>query len=405
MGDVYGSAKVRVYCRTASCCPRFTDEDRYPLAASAEGAGMLACRQCRPYRLPPALARGRGAPELVCRGIRLIVDGALDEGTEASLAARLGVSGRHLRRLFMTHLGVTPDFLARSCRAHFARRLLDDTDISVTDVAFAAGYGSARQFNREFKRIFRDTPSRLRAGPVPGGRRAADGALTLRLWFTGALDWDALTAFLAARAVPEVEQVDGRTYRRTIMVAGDPGFVELSPGGRDYLNLRVRLPHWASLMHVADRARKIAGLDELLVPGCWDPFEVGVAAIIEHYEASPAWRPIMHRLVSQLGRPVPGHAPSGLTRTFPEPGVVARAGTSLEAVSLTRTQAKAVASFASAVEHDAIRLDGSMTSGQLIGAITAVPGVSASTAEYLALRMGEPAEARTFLPDRSSVGG
>jgi AraC family transcriptional regulator, regulatory protein of adaptative response / DNA-3-methyladenine glycosylase II len=414
MGDVYGSAKVRVYCRTRSCCPRFTDEDRYPLAAAAEAAGMRACEDCRPYRVPQALARGRGAPELVCRGVRLIVEGALDEGTEASLAARLGVSGRHLRRLFLSHAGVTPDVLARSCRAHFARRLLDDTDLSVTEVAFAAGYGSARQFNRETKRIFRDTPSRLRASPVFPGRLAADSGLALRLWFTGPLDWDALTAFLAARAVPGVEHVDGRVYRRTIVADGEPGALELSPGGRDYLNLRVDLPHWEGLVHVAARARKIASLDEdpvrparllaadpviaplvaarpgIRVPGCWDPFEVGVAAIIEQQAAPPASRPVLEGLVTGLGRRVPGLAPFGLTHAFPGPCVLARARGDLQASGLTSGQAGMVISFASAVEQGAIRLDGSMTSSQLISSIAAVPGITASTAEYLALRMGEP---------------
>jgi AraC family transcriptional regulator of adaptative response / DNA-3-methyladenine glycosylase II len=415
MGDVYGSAKVRVYCRTPSCCPRFTDEDRYPLAATAEAAGLRPCKDCRPYRLPQALARGRGAPELVCRGVRLIADGVLDEATETSLAARLGVSGRHLRRMFTTYVGVTPGVLARSCRAHFARRLLDDTGLSVTEVAFAAGYGSARQFNREFKRIFGDTPSQQRAtSALRAGWLGAGTGLTLRLWFTGPLDWEALTAFLAARAVPGVEQVDGRVYRRTIMVDGDPGVLELSPGGRDYLNLLVRLPRWETLMHVAAQARKIAGLDEdpasparrlaadpvigpllaarpgVRVPGCWDPFETGVAAIIEQQAAPPASRPVLQRLVAGLGRRVPEPGLSRLTHAFPGPGVLARAPAGLQASGLTSAQARAVSSFASAVEQGVIRFDGSMTSGQLISSVAAVPGIAASTAEYLALRMGEP---------------
>jgi AraC family transcriptional regulator, regulatory protein of adaptative response / DNA-3-methyladenine glycosylase II len=414
MGDVYGSAKAGIYCRTLSCCPQFTDEDRYPLAATAEAAGMRACRACRPYRLPPALARGRGAPELVCRGVRLIVDGALDAGTEASLAARLGVSARHLRRMFTTHVGVTPDGLARSCRAHFAHRLLDDTDLSVTEVAFAAGYGSARQFNREFKRIFRDTPSQLRAATRLSPRwLGADGGLTLRLWFTGPLDWGALTAFLAARAVPGVEHVDGPIYRRTIVVDDDPGVLELSPGGCDYLNLRVHLPRWESLMHVAAQARNIAGLDEdpvtsawlvavdeeieplqaarpgIRVPGCWDPFEVGVAAIVGQQAAPLASPPVMQQLVSGLGGQVPGLEPYRLTRTFPAPGVLARSRTGLQASGLTSAQTDTVTSFASAVEQGVIRLDGSMASEQLIGSMAAISGISARTAEYLALRMGE----------------
>jgi len=375
---------------------------------------MRACRDCRPYRFPAALARDRGVPELVCRGVRLIVDGALDEGTEASLAARLGMSGRHLRRMFTAYVGVTPDGLARSCRAHFARRLLDDTDISVTEVAFAAGYGSTRQFNREFNRIFGGTPSRLRAASrFSPGRLGSDSGLPLRLWFTGPLDWDGLAAFLAARAVPGVERVDGPIYRRTIRVDGDPGVLELSPGGDDYLNLRVCLPRWGSLMHVAARARKIAGLDEdpadparllaadpvmgpllaarpgIRVPGCWDPFEVGVAAIVDQQAAPPASRSVMQRLVTGLGRQVPGLGPFGLTHAFPAPGVLARAHGSLQAAGLTSAQAQTVTSFASAAGQGIIRLDASMTSVQLTTSLATIPGITASTAEYVALRMGE----------------
>jgi AraC family transcriptional regulator, regulatory protein of adaptative response / DNA-3-methyladenine glycosylase II len=429
MGDVYGSAKAGIYCRTLSCCPQFKDEDRYPLAATAEAAGMRACRACRPYRLPQALARGGGAPELVCRGVRLIAEGALDVGTEDSLAARLGVSARHLRRMFTAHVGVTPDGLARSCRAHFAHRLLDDTDLSVTEVAFAAGYGSARQFNREFKRIFRDTPSQLRAATrLSPGWLGAAGGLALRLWFTGPLDWRALTAFLAARAVPGVEDVDGPVYRRTIMVDDGPGVLELSPGGSDYLNLRVHLPRWESLMHVAAQARNIAGLDEdpvssarLLAadeviglrpaarpasraPGCWDPFEVGVAAILEQQAAPPESPLVMQQLVSGLGGRVPGLEPFRLTHTFPAPGVLARARTVLETSGLTGAQADTVSSFASAVEHGVIRFDGSMTSAQLISSMAAISGITASTAEYLALRMGEGRGQRAT-PERPSPPG
>src|SRR5690606_23005525 len=118
----------------------------YTLAAAAEAAGYRACLRCRPYREEPPI--GDVGPDLVCRAVHLIVAGALDDGgRESDLAARLGVSARHLRRRFVEHAGVTPDQLARSRRAHFARRLLDDTDLSLTDVAFAAGFGSLRQFN------------------------------------------------------------------------------------------------------------------------------------------------------------------------------------------------------------------------------------------------------------------
>ena len=249
-----------IYCRPG--CggrPRPGNVRPYVLAAAAESDGFRPCLRCRPYRTPrPASWTG---PELVCRAVQLITDGALDGRTEDQLAARLGVSSRHLRRLFVAELGVTPDGLARSRRAHFARRLLDDTDLPIADVAFAAGFGSVRQLHRACHDIFRAAPGELRARRRVTdrlvGRRRPGPAPAL----SGRLDWDDLLAYLRPRAIPGVEQVDGDTYRRTIVVDGDPGVLELGPGGPDHLVLRVHLPHWEDLIHVAQRARRIASLD------------------------------------------------------------------------------------------------------------------------------------------------
>ena len=150
-----------VYCRPGCGAKPLAENVRtFELAASAEAAGFRACLRCRPYRAASPIASG--APELVCRAVQLIIDGVLDTGTQTSLGARLAVSPRHLRRIFNDHLGVTPDQLARSRRAHFARRLLDDTDLTAADVAFASGFASIRQFNREMREVFRASPSQLR---------------------------------------------------------------------------------------------------------------------------------------------------------------------------------------------------------------------------------------------------
>jgi AraC family transcriptional regulator, regulatory protein of adaptative response / DNA-3-methyladenine glycosylase II len=411
MSHVCGSGSVGLYCLPPGCSPELEDEAPYPLAASAEAIGLRACRVCRPYRLPQVAARN--APELVCRAVRLVVDGALDQGDEAALGVRIGLSGRHLRRLFMTYVGVTPDGVARSCRAHFARRLLDDSELSITDIAFASGYGSGRQFNREFQRIFSRSPSELRFGRSSGARVAADGGLTLRLWYSGPLDWDALMAFLADRAVPGVESVDGRTYRRTVLIEDDPGVLELGPGGGDYLNLRVHLPHWETLIHVAARARRIACLDEdptepqrtlaadallgpllakrpgVRLPGAWDPFEVGVSAILDQLLGRERSRRVAAHLVSTLGRPVPGLAPLGLTHAFPPAREMAQGRRAFYAAGLSPEQAEILETYAAGVELGAIQLDGRMSFEQLTSSIEAVPGISLSTAHFIALRMGE----------------
>src|SRR6266487_1902094 len=204
-----------IYCRPG-CGGRPLPGNVRPfwLAAAAEAAGYRACLRCRPYRAEPPTSWA--GPEVVCRAVQLILDGALDGKTEHDLGARLFVSARHLRRLFHDHLGVTPDHLARSSRAHFARRLLDDTDLTILDIAFASGFGSVRQFNRTMRQVFRASPTKLRNRRHRADRLVADGGLALRLPILPGYDWDAVRTFLAVRALPGVEAIQGDTYRRTI---------------------------------------------------------------------------------------------------------------------------------------------------------------------------------------------
>ncbi len=399
-----------IYCRPGcGARPRTENVKTYRLAAAAEAAGFRACFQCRPYRWPQSLSWAE--PELVCRAVRLILDGALDRANEECLGRRLGVSARHLRRLFTAHLGVTPDGLARSARAHFARRLLDDTDLPMLEIALATGFGSLRQFNRACREIFRASPRALRAKRRKADRLIADGGLGLRLAFRGRLDWSALAAYFAARATPGVEHISGATYRRTIVVDGDPGVIELSPGGDDYLVLVVHLPHWEELIHLVARARRIASLDldpdkpaehlapdptigplvrarpGLRPPGSWCPFEMGVRAIIGQQVTVAAANTIAGRLVERYGTSVPGLEQLGLTHTFPPATTLATAD--LAGIGLTRARQQAIASFARAVADDAIRLDGSVSLDELAASITALDGLGEWTAHYVALRLGE----------------
>jgi AraC family transcriptional regulator of adaptative response / DNA-3-methyladenine glycosylase II len=342
----------------------------------------------------------------------MILDGALDDGTEVDLGSRLGISPRHLRRLFSEHIGVTPDGLARSARVHFARRLLDDTDLTISEVAFAAGFGSVRQLNRACRDVFHESPRALRARRRRSDRLVADGGLVLRLAFEGLLDWDATLAYLAARAIEGVESVDTEVYRRTIVLDGDPGVVELLPSSDGGLLLRAHLPHWDGLVHVVQRVRRIANLDfdleaasqwlardrtvgpllrarpGLRPPGAWDPFETGVRAIIGQQVTVAGANTLTGRLVRRLGTPVPGLEQLGLTHTFPAPAVLASAD--LGGLGLTSTRAEAIRSFARAVASQAVRLDRSVPFERLISSIVAVDGLGAWTAHYLALRLGEP---------------
>jgi AraC family transcriptional regulator of adaptative response / DNA-3-methyladenine glycosylase II len=238
--------------------------------------------------------------------------------------------------------------------------------------------------------------------------------LTLQLWFSGPLDWEALSAFLAQRAVPGVEDVAGRSYRRTIVVEGGPGLLELEPGGRDQMQLRLHLPCWGELMHLAARARRIVSSDchvtqaaeslkadtaiepllaarpGVRVPGTWDPFEVGVAAIASQDRSLNESRELLGRLAACYGSAVPGLERFRLTHTFPSPAVLADAGTDLQAADIPADMAKTLRTYASAVEQGLLRREGGLNCDRLVSSISALPGVSVNSAQYLALRMGEP---------------
>jgi AraC family transcriptional regulator, regulatory protein of adaptative response / DNA-3-methyladenine glycosylase II len=410
--DTYSAVVTTgIYCRPG--CPgrpRAENVRRFANPAAAEAAGFRACHRCRPYRIAVPAADGWAGPDLVCRAVQLVLGGALDRGGEADLAARLGVSPRHLRRLFAEHVGTTPDALARSRRAHFARRLLDDTDLSVTAVAYAAGFGSPRQLNRACAEVFRATPSELRSRRRATDRLAADGGLALRLPFAGPLDRPALLDYFGLRSIPGVERVDGGAYRRTIVVDGDPGVLEVLPGGDDHVVLRFHLPHWEGLIHLVERARRMLGLDTdgaaaarhlaadpalgprvaarrgLRVPGAWDPLEIGVRAIVGQQVSVAAASTVTGRIVARHGTPVPGLAPLGLTHTFPTAATLA--GGDLDGLGLTGARARAIRAFAAAVDGGDIPLDPVTPLDDLVAAVTAVPGLGPWTAHYLALRLG-----------------
>lgn len=376
-----------IYCRPGcGARPRADNVRTFDSAAAAEAAGFRACLRCRPYRLAGSVPWRE--PELICRAVRLIIDGVLDMGTEEALGRRLGLSARHLRRLFHAHLGLTPDQLARSRRTHFARRLLDDTDLSVADVAFASGFGSIRQFNRAMRETFRASPQELRGRRRRADRLVIDGGLGLRLPFDGPYDWGWMLDFLAARAIVGVEAVSGDTYRRVITVDGGAGVLEVRPGGPDHLVLQAHLPYWEGLIHVVERTRHLLGLDfdlaaavdqlgrdptigpliakrpGLRPPGSWAPFEAAMATVTESAR--------LGALVREHGEPVPG-LPHGLTHAFPGPHALAT-----------------VHPLARAVVDGSVVLDGSVGLDALVAALTAVPGIDTGTAHHIALRVGEP---------------
>ncbi len=410
-----------IYCR-AGCpgTPLRRNTRPYAYAAAAEAAGFRPCLRCRPDREPdPGWV---DAPELVCRALRSIADGALDGATEDELAARLGVSARHLRRLFDAHVGATPAEVARSRRAHFARRLLDDTDLPVARISDAAGFNSVRQMNRVMKDVFHFTPQELRARRRAPDRCVTDGGLELRAPYRPPLAWDALLGFLAPRAIPGVEAVDldAGVYRRTVEVAGAPGVLEVwDEPERNALRLRAHLPAFDGLVHVVAGVRRLFDLDAdpqtidpvlardpalrplvrarpgLRVPGAIDPFELGVRAVLGQQVSVAAATRLAGRLVIAHGRAVPGIEPLGLTHLFPTPRRLARAD--LTTAGLPAARARAINEFAAAISSGRIDLEVGAGLDPTVAALRALPGFGDWTAQYVAMRgCGE----RDALPTR-----
>jgi AraC family transcriptional regulator of adaptative response / DNA-3-methyladenine glycosylase II len=401
-----------IYCRDGcSAHPSPRNVRHYSTAAAAEAAGFRACLRCRPYR-SPGPDPWVGNSELVCRAVRLVLDGALDDGNEQELAHRVGVSARHLRRLFQEHVGATPDEVARSRRAHFARRLLDETDLPIATVGFAAGFSSVRQMNRVMREVFRDSPSALRQRRHKHDRLVADGGLDLRLAFRAPLAWDAVVARLARHACPGVEAVEPDVYRRTIEIDGDPGVIELHrPVEPDHLRLRVHLPRWEGLIHVVQQARRVLDLDAdpqpiddaladdpmlarsvaecpgLRVGGTWDPFESAVRVVLGQQVGVRSANTFAGRLVEQCGRPVAGLDAFNLTHLFPDAATVAKAD--LGALGLTQARAATVQRLAEAVAHGDVVLDGARGLDATVESLAALPGIGPWTAQCIAMACGE----------------
>ncbi len=416
MEEFTGVVTTGIYCRPGCAgAPLARNTRPYTSAAAAEAAGFRPCLRCRPDREP--VAGWVEAPELVCRALRAIADGALDDATEDALAARLGVSARHLRRLFDVHVGATPAEVARSRRAHFARRLLDDTDLPSARVATAAGFNSVRQFNRVMKDVFRFTPQELRARRRRPDRLLTDGGLELRMPYRAPLAWTSILRFLEPRAMPGVEAVHlgtgdlgcGGSYRRVVELGGAPGVIEVwDEPERGALRLRVHLPEFDGLVHLLASVRRLFDLDAeptvidaalardrtlrplvrarrgIRVPGAIDPFEVSVRAVLGQQVSVGAATKLAGRLVERYGTPVPGIGALGLTHLFPDATTLAEAD--LTEVGLTRARARAVNGLATAVASGALSLHRARDLDHTIAELRSLPGFGPWTAQYVAMR-------------------
>src|SRR3954452_23627187 len=281
---------TRIYCRP-SCparLPRLENVRFYPTAAAAQAAGFRACLRCRPDAAP-------GSPEwnlradLAGRALRLIADGVVDREGVSGLARRLGYSERQVHRQLAAEVGAGPLALARAQRAQTARVLIETTDLTLTEVAFAAGFASVRQFNDTIRAIFARTPTALRRGRHAPGERVPV-AIALRLPFRAPFAAAEALAFLGARAVPGVEEVRDGAYRRVLRLDHGHAIAELRPAGA-HVACVLRLADVRDLASAVQRCRRTLDLDA-------DP-----VAVDEHLAADPLLRP---HVAATRGRRVPG---------------------------------------------------------------------------------------------------
>ena len=402
---------TRIYCRPVCPVPspKPANIRYYASAASAAEAGYRPCLRCRPEAAPGTPA-WLGTSAVVRRALQLIQEGALDASSVDALAARVGIGPRHLHRLFVQHVGASPVVVAQTRRLHFAKRLLDETNLRMTEIALAAGFGSLRRFNHAFQTTYRRPPRELRRARRDASAPAG-GEVVLRLAYRPPYDWAQVRDFLATRAVPGVERVDARGYARTVGVEGGHAIVCVRAlEGEHALELRARGAAPAALFQLSSAARRTFDLaadparialafraDPLLgplvarrpglrIPGAWDPFECAVRAVLGQQVSVAAGRTLAARLVARAGRAVAGGG-DGLTHLFPSPSALAAAN--LDGLGLPGARVRALQALAAAVAGGS--LDLGAPAPEVAARLEALPGFGAWTAQYVALRaLGEP---------------
>ena len=435
-----------IYCRPS--CPAITPKREnmrfHRSAAAAQEEGFRACKRCRPDASP-------GSPEwniradVVGRAMRLIADGVIDRDGVEGLASRLGYEQRQVRRLVTAELGAGPLAIARAQRAQTARILVETTALPLSEIAFAAGFASIRQFNATIREVFAVTPTQLRGAgprgrgrgpraaptrrllPVASGDPAAPGLIRLRLAYRAPIDADRMLGFLAARAIPGVESVqdDGR-YRRTIQLPNGTGIVSLGPlvpspaqrhPGSGYVECELQLEDLRDLNAAVQRCRRLLDLDadpEAVTgylsadpvlgplalahpgrrsPGHVDGSELALRAVLGQQVSVAAARRLGARLVASYGKPL--SRPDGsLTHCFPAAETLAAADPA--ALPMPRGRALALTGLAAALASGELSLDPGAERDRAEAALLALPGIGPWTASYIRMRALSDPDA--FLP-------
>jgi AraC family transcriptional regulator, regulatory protein of adaptative response / DNA-3-methyladenine glycosylase II len=402
-----------IYCRPS--CPAITPKranvEFHRTAAAAQQRGFRACKRCRPDAAP-------GSPEwdvrgdVVARAMRLIGDGVVDREGVRGLSNRLGYSERHLNRLLTAELGAGPLALARAQRAQTARILIETTDLSMTDVAFAAGFGSVRQFNDTIREVFATPPGDLRRARLRTGDAVEAGTVVVRLPVRTPFAGRELFRFVGAHAIPGMEHLDehGRLHR-ALSLPRAHGVVRLEIGD-DRVHAAIRLADWRDLAPAVERVRRwldldadpvaidtvlaadtalapaVAALPGIRSPGSVDPFEGAIRTIIGQQVSVAGGATVTGRIVAELGEPLSIEG-TPVTRVFPTAARLA--AVDADALPMPRRRGATVQRLARAVADGDIVLDRSTDRTELRRRLAAMSGIGPWTIAHIEMRgFGDP---------------
>ena len=395
-----------VYCRPI--CPARPKRENvifFPDAASAEAAGYRPCLRCRPECAPLSPAWW-GKRAVVQRALKLIANHGLHHKTnENEFAERLGVSARHLRRLFESEIGRTPKQIADANRLNFARSLIVETHMPITTVARSVGFASLRRFNDAFKKRFQRAPSQLRKGSKSEN---TDG-IELKLSFRPPYDWQNLIRFFETHPIPGVERIEENSFERVFRIDGAVGSVRVQPAtGKPQLRVSVVTQDPKILCEVVSRVRRMFDLDSdpmliatcfaqvpllaslvgrfpgLRVPGCWDPFESAVCSILGQVVSAAQRASLVDQLVLGYGEEINHPVTGAQVYLFPTPATLASADLSEVNTSIARREA--VRDFSRRVLSGAISLSEAQDPVKFRKALLETKGLGAWSAEYISLR-------------------
>jgi len=399
-----------VYCRPI--CPARTPRSEnvrfFSCAAAAEEAGFRPCLRCRPEASPGTPA-WMGASAIAARALQLIEEGVLDHDSVDDLAARLHLGARQLRRLFMDQLGVPPVAVAQTRRVQFAKKLLNETALPISDIAFSAGFASIRRFNAAMQTTYQRTPSELRGRSKPPTDQAV---LQLKLSYRPPYNWPQIARFLAARVIPGVEVLDEHGYRRTIRIGDRAGVLQVEPNANHFL-LTVPSAFSPDLLAIVERVRRLfdlkadpvqianhLGHDARLttaldrvgpgvrVPGAWDGFETAVRVVLGQQISVRGATTLSGRIVAAYGdRLDTGY--DGLCALYPYTARLIDAP--LEQLGLPHNRAATIRELARQVNSGELTFSTAAGLDEAITRLCQIPGIGPWTAHMIAMRcLAEP---------------